>query len=91
MMGIVLFLCQDSEGQEGNETEDKGKSDPGSDLKPQVLWSLFFNCPETSDCDLTANVPTNVFLCSGPDVDLDFEHAVKQVKCTEELMSSNQI
>lgn len=48
--------------------------------KPQLLWSLYFNCPETSECDLSADVPENVYLCSGPDLDLDFEFAVKQAK-----------
>ncbi|KAJ4446648.1 hypothetical protein ANN_13345 [Periplaneta americana] len=72
---------QDGEGgEEGEEEERKEKNDSVSALKPQVLWSLFFNCPETSECDLTANVPANVFLCSGPDLDLDFEFAVKQAK-----------
>ncbi|PSN42493.1 hypothetical protein C0J52_09794 [Blattella germanica] len=69
-----------SQDGEGEETEGDDKSETVTTLKPQVLWSVFFNCPETSDCDLTANVPANVFLCSGPDLDLDFEYAVKQAK-----------
>jgi hypothetical protein len=52
---------------------------PVANAKPQVLWSLYFNCPETSGFDLSASVPDNVYLCSGPDMDLDFEFAVKQV------------
>lgn len=47
--------------------------------KAQVLWALYFNCPETSECDLSSNVPKNVYLTSGPDLDIDFEFAVKQV------------
>ncbi|RZF47415.1 hypothetical protein LSTR_LSTR010618 [Laodelphax striatellus] len=46
-----------------------------------LLWSLYFNCPETNSCDLSPDVPANVHLCcSGPDLDLDFEYAVKQAK-----------
>lgn len=35
---------------------------------------------ETSQCDLSVNVPSNIYLTSGPDADIDFEFAVKQVK-----------
>lgn len=48
--------------------------------RAQILWELYFNCPETSECDLSANVPKNVYLTSGPDLDIDFEFAVKQVR-----------
>ena len=48
--------------------------------KPQVLWSLYFNCIETSKCYLSPNVPQNVHLCSGPDLELDFEFAVQQAE-----------
>ncbi|KAJ9600791.1 hypothetical protein L9F63_001071, partial [Diploptera punctata] len=67
-----------SEEGEGVEATEDEKSEQVTTLKPQVFWSLFFNCPETSDCDLSASVPANVYLCSGPDLDLDFEYAVKQ-------------
>lgn len=63
----------DSEGEKISQPESQS-------VKPQLLWSLYFNCPETSSCDLSADVPTNVHLCSGPDLDLDFEVSVKQVK-----------
>lgn len=66
-----------SEDGEGEEAGDKAKCEP---VKSQVLWSLFFNCPETSKCDFTANIPANVYLCSGPDLDLDFEYAVTEAK-----------
>jgi hypothetical protein len=59
--------------------------------KPHILWSLFFNYPETSDHGFTANIPANVYLCSGPDLDLDFECAVKQVNCTVELLAVHLI
>lgn len=50
-------------------------------LKPQILYALYFNCPETSEYDLSSHdVPNNVHLCSGPDLEVDYEFAVKQVK-----------
>lgn len=66
-------------GEGDGETQEESTTRPAA-LKPQVLWSLYFNCPETSSCDLTTGVPSNVFLCSGPDLDLDFEHAVAEAK-----------
>jgi len=64
---------EEGEGADISEAESQSK-------KPQLLWSLYFNCPETSSCDLSADVPENVHLCSGPDLDLDFEFAVRQAK-----------
>ncbi|XP_039300755.1 rab proteins geranylgeranyltransferase component A 2-like, partial [Nilaparvata lugens] len=65
---------------EGSEEAD-GASQDTARHKPQLLWSLYFNCPETNSCQLSADVPANVHLCcSGPDLDLDFEYAVKQAK-----------
>lgn len=57
------------------------KPDPtGADPRAQVLYSLYFNVPDTSHCDLSSSVPPNVHLCSGPDLDLDFDFAVNQAK-----------
>lgn len=53
-------------------------------LKPQILYALYFNCPETSEYDLSQNVPSNVHLCSGPDLEVDYEFAVKQVNISME-------
>ncbi|KAI5702784.1 hypothetical protein M8J75_004113 [Diaphorina citri] len=52
----------------------------GGDTRPQVLYALYFNVPDTSHCDLSSSVPSNVHLCSGPDLDLDFDFAVNQAK-----------
>lgn len=46
---------------------------------PQVLWSLYLNLP-ASDIKLNDSAPSNIHLCSGPDLDLDFDFAVNQVK-----------
>lgn len=54
-----------------------GESD---ESKPNIVWSMFFNMKDTSTCDLGANTPSNLFLTSGPDLDLDFDFAIKQVR-----------
>lgn len=46
--------------------------------KPQVLWSLYLNLP-ASDIKLEESTPSNLHLCSGPDLELDFDFAVNQV------------
>lgn len=46
---------------------------------PQVLWSLYLNLP-ASDLKLNDSAPSNIHLCSGPDLDLDFDFAVNQVR-----------
>jgi len=57
-----------------------GESD---DSKPNIVWSMFFNMKDTTTCDLGANTPSNLFLTSGPDLDLDFDFAIKQVYCRD--------
>jgi hypothetical protein len=58
------------------------KSDEECDSKkPRLLWSLYFNAPDSSACDMAANAPSNLFLTSGPDLDLDFDYSIHQV-CT---------
>ncbi|XP_077278479.1 rab escort protein isoform X2 [Temnothorax americanus] len=46
---------------------------------PQVLWSLYLNLP-ASDIKLSDSAPSNIHLCSGPDLELDFDFAVNQAK-----------
>ncbi|XP_050532576.1 rab proteins geranylgeranyltransferase component A 1 [Daktulosphaira vitifoliae] len=64
-------------------------NDQANILKPQLLYSLYFNCPETSEYDLSRNVPSNVHLCSGPDLEIDYEFAVKQAKTIFSSMYPN--
>nr|CAD7425470.1 unnamed protein product [Timema monikensis] len=68
-------------GSSGEEGELEKTSIVEQDLvKPQVLWCLYFNCLDTSSTDLSSNTPAKVYLCSGPELDLDFEFAVQQAK-----------
>lgn len=59
---------------QNNKIDNKDKHDP----KPHVLWSLYLNLP-ASDMKLKSSAPNNIHLCSGPDLDLDFDFAVNQV------------
>ncbi|XP_043490567.1 rab proteins geranylgeranyltransferase component A 1 [Polistes fuscatus] len=62
--------------QEGNQQDYEPNEE---DLKPQILWSLYLNLP-ASDIKLNDTAPSNIFLCSGPDLELDFDFAVDQAK-----------
>lgn len=70
---VKQFLMTFNEFQESGDAKDPNKSP-----KPQVLWSLFLNLP-ASDIKLNNAAPKNVHLCSGPDLELDFDFAVNQV------------
>lgn len=50
-----------------------------ADSKPKILWSFYFSVPDTSNVDLRQTVPKNVFLCSGPDLDLDYDLSIQKV------------
>ncbi|KAI4495227.1 hypothetical protein M0804_001428 [Polistes exclamans] len=62
--------------QEGNQQDYEPNEE---DLKPQILWSLYLNLP-ASDIKLNDTAPNNIYLCSGPDLELDFDFAVDQAK-----------
>ncbi|GFV16579.1 rab proteins geranylgeranyltransferase component A 2 [Trichonephila clavipes] len=67
-------------------TENMGTFEDKQNQKPNLLWSVFFNQKDTSVMDLSTDVPTGVFLTSSPDVDLDYEHVVKQARDIFEAM-----
>uniref|UniRef100_A0A8D0BNK0 Rab proteins geranylgeranyltransferase component A n=1 Tax=Salvator merianae TaxID=96440 RepID=A0A8D0BNK0_SALMN len=71
---VVLQLFNAS-----TETENEGV-DEGQ--KPQILWSVYFNMRDSSGIDRTsyANLPSNVYVCSGPDSALGNDCAVKQAE-----------
>lgn len=51
---------------------------------PSVLWCLYFNMTEGSGLEAEGhNLPSNVYMCSGPDGGLGHEHAIKQVRQTQ--------
>ncbi|CAL1280569.1 unnamed protein product [Larinioides sclopetarius] len=61
-------------------------SDDKQNQKPNVLWSVYFNQRDTSTISLNENLPPGVFLTSSPDLDLDYEHAVKEARDIFEAM-----
>ncbi|XP_066437563.1 rab proteins geranylgeranyltransferase component A 1 isoform X2 [Eleutherodactylus coqui] len=50
--------------------------------KPQVLWLLYFNMRDSSGIERQTytGLPSNVFVCSGPDTCLGFDGAVQQAE-----------
>lgn len=54
----------------------------GQDSQQNVLWSMYFSIPNTSKYlkDNENHIPKNVFLCSGPDLNLDYDSCIHQVR-----------
>ncbi|KAM4546612.1 rab proteins geranylgeranyltransferase component A 1 isoform 2-T2 [Fundulus diaphanus] len=51
------------------------------DQRPSVLWCLFFNMADGSTLEVEGHqLPSNVYVCCGPDGGLGHEHAVKQAE-----------
>ncbi|XP_045896430.1 rab proteins geranylgeranyltransferase component A 1 [Micropterus dolomieu] len=49
--------------------------------RPSVLWCLYFNMADGSGLEVEGHdLPSNVYVCSGPDGDLGHEHAVRQAQ-----------
>ncbi|XP_053768596.1 rab proteins geranylgeranyltransferase component A 2 [Desmodus rotundus] len=50
--------------------------------KPRLLWALYFNMRDSSGISRSSydGLPSNVYVCSGPDWGLGSEHAVKQAE-----------
>ncbi|KAK2503095.1 hypothetical protein MC885_011207, partial [Smutsia gigantea] len=50
--------------------------------KPRLLWALYFNMRDSSDVSRNAynDLPSNVYVCSGPDCGLGNDNAVKQAE-----------
>ncbi|XP_060532290.1 rab proteins geranylgeranyltransferase component A 1 isoform X2 [Cylas formicarius] len=48
--------------------------------KPQILWSCYFSLPNTCNLDLKAHNCKNVYVCGGPDLDLDYDLSMETAK-----------
>uniref|UniRef100_A0A665TFS9 Rab proteins geranylgeranyltransferase component A n=1 Tax=Echeneis naucrates TaxID=173247 RepID=A0A665TFS9_ECHNA len=56
------------------ETDDQ-------ETRPSVLWCLYFNMADGLDVEVEGhNLPSNVYLCSGPDGHLGHDHAIRQAQ-----------
>lgn len=54
---------------------------PDLGSRPSVLWCLYFNMADGWGVDPEGHdLPSNVFLCSGPDAALGHDHAVRQAE-----------
>ena len=49
------------------------------DVRPKVLWSLFFSQKDTSGTTLQSGLPENLFVLDGPNLELDFDHCIVKV------------
>ncbi|ETE60293.1 Rab proteins geranylgeranyltransferase component A 2, partial [Ophiophagus hannah] len=77
-----LFSVAETEGEE----EEEG-------AKPQVLWSMYFNMRDSSSLDRSSydNLPSNMYVCSGPDGALGNDCAVKQAEAIfQEMFPSEE-
>ncbi|PIO32516.1 hypothetical protein AB205_0019140 [Aquarana catesbeiana] len=68
----------------GNDGSSSRVSDPESVERPRVLWLLYFNMRDSSAVERQSYVglPSNVFVCSGPDPCFGYDHAVQQAENT---------
>ncbi|XP_018335207.1 rab proteins geranylgeranyltransferase component A 2 [Agrilus planipennis] len=53
--------------------------------RPQLLWSFYFSVPVSNDFNFQKDLP-NIFVCSGPDSDLDYDPSIKIAKGIFEKM-----
>ncbi|XP_070808230.1 rab proteins geranylgeranyltransferase component A 1 [Pituophis catenifer annectens] len=77
-----LFSVAETEGE-----------DEGEGTKPQVLWSVYFNMRDSSSVDRASydNLPSNMYVCSGPDGALGNDCAVKQAEAIfQEMFPSEE-
>uniref|UniRef100_A0A8C5ZF39 Rab proteins geranylgeranyltransferase component A n=1 Tax=Marmota marmota marmota TaxID=9994 RepID=A0A8C5ZF39_MARMA len=59
--------------------------------KPRILWALYFNMRDSSDINRNCyNVPSNVYVCSGPDGGLGNDNAVKQAETIFQSICPNE-
>ncbi|XP_022625128.1 rab proteins geranylgeranyltransferase component A 1-like [Seriola dumerili] len=48
---------------------------------PSVLWCLYFNMADGSEAEVEGHdLPSNMYLCSGPDGGLGHDHAIRQAE-----------
>ncbi|XP_069841806.1 rab proteins geranylgeranyltransferase component A 2-like isoform X2 [Dendropsophus ebraccatus] len=59
------------------------EEDPGAEQeKPQALWVLYFNMRDSSGIDrqVYTGLPSNVYVCSGPDTCFGYDGAIQQAE-----------
>ncbi|KAM4818301.1 rab proteins geranylgeranyltransferase component A 1 isoform 1-T1 [Thomomys bottae] len=60
--------------------------------KPGILWALYFNMRDSSDISRNRynDLPSNVYVCSGPDCGLGNDKAVKQAETLFQQICPNE-
>uniref|UniRef100_A0A8C3WG13 Rab proteins geranylgeranyltransferase component A n=1 Tax=Catagonus wagneri TaxID=51154 RepID=A0A8C3WG13_9CETA len=60
--------------------------------KPRLLWALYFNMRDSSDISRNSynDLPSNVYVCSGPDCGLGNDNAVKQAEAFFQQICPNE-
>ncbi|XP_008576150.1 PREDICTED: rab proteins geranylgeranyltransferase component A 1 [Galeopterus variegatus] len=60
--------------------------------KPRLLWALYFNMRDSSDISRNCynDLPSNVYVCSGPDCGLGNDNAVKQAETLFQQICPNE-
>ncbi|XP_023386958.1 rab proteins geranylgeranyltransferase component A 1 isoform X2 [Pteropus vampyrus] len=60
--------------------------------KPRLLWALYFNMRDSSDVSRNSynDLPSNVYVCSGPDCGLGNDNAVKQAETVFQQICPNE-
>ncbi|XP_050998125.1 rab proteins geranylgeranyltransferase component A 1 [Acomys russatus] len=68
------------------------EADNEQDEKPRILWALYFNMRDSSDLsrDYYNDLPSNVYVCSGPDCGLGNDNAVKQAETIFQQICPNE-
>lgn len=62
------------------QTEQSIQDEESKQIRPNVLWSLYFTVMDTVDCNATNGLSENIYPCPGPDLDLDYDESVKKAK-----------
>lgn len=84
------MICKQVENAEGdfafcvqsllsaNKKSDSAEPS-NTEILPKILWSLYFTIVTTTDiCDFDG-LAENLYPCTGPDLDLDYDNSVKKV------------
>lgn len=45
---------------------------------PQALWGFYYTSSDLSNISLEENLPKNLYLCAGPDYEIDYAFGVEQ-------------
>ncbi|XP_015743241.1 rab proteins geranylgeranyltransferase component A 1 isoform X1 [Python bivittatus] len=77
---------------ETGEVGAREGEDEGEGQKPKVLWSVYFNMRDSSSVVRSSydSLPSNVYVCSGPDSALGNDCAVKQAEAIFQEMFPNE-